>query len=160
MAALSLIPADLEPFATIDPAKAQAMIDDALALAVLVAPCILDETFAFADAAKAIIRGAVLRWHEAGTGAIQSQTAGPFGMTIDTKQQRRGMFWPSEIDQLRDLCGGAATSGAFAIDTLTSMTGIVHADICTLNFGALYCSCGAVLTQYLPLYDGWGGGWV
>lgn len=156
MPAVTLTPADLEPFATIDAGMAQAMIDDALALAAVAAPCILTDTFEFAAAAKAILRGAILRWHESGSGAIQSQTAGPFGQTIDTKQQRRSMFWPSEIDQLRDLCGGAGTSGAFAIDTVTLMTGIVHADICALNFGALYCSCGAVLTQYLPLYE---GGW-
>jgi hypothetical protein len=152
MAAANLVPADLEPFATIEPSKAQAMIDDALALAAVVAPCILTDTFAHEAAAKAILRGAILRWHEAGTGAIQSQTTGPFSMTVDTKQVRRGMFWPSEIDDLRRLCTGD-TSGAYAIDTLTTMTGIVHADTCALNFGATYCSCGAVLTQNLPLYE-------
>jgi len=63
------------------------------------------------------------------------------------------MFWPSEIDQLRDLCRGEDTSGAYAIDTLAGLTGIVHADTCSLNFGAAYCSCGAVLTQNFPLYE-------
>jgi len=42
--------------------------------------------------------------------------------------------------------------GAFAID-VRSMTAITHSDICTLNFGGPYCSCGAVLTQNLPLYE-------
>lgn len=156
MAAVTLEPSDLTPFASIDPVKAQAMIDDALAVAAIYAPCILADDFAFEAAAKAILRGAILRWHEAGSGATVTQTAGPFGQTIDTKQQRRSMFWPSEIDQLRDLCQGNETSGAFAIDALTSMTGVVHADTCALNFGAAYCSCGAVLTQNLPLYE-WGG---
>lgn len=155
MVAVNLQPYDLEPFATIDVVKAQAMIDDALALAARFAPCILDPTFAYPDAAKAILRGAILRWNEAGSGAMQSQTAGPFSVAMDTRQVRRGMFWPSEIDQLRELCRGDDTSGAYAVDTLTSMTGIVHADICALNFGALYCSCGAVLTASLPLYE-WG----
>lgn len=123
MAAVSLTPADLTPFATIDAAKAQAMIDDALALAARVAPCILTDTFAYDAAAKAILRGAILRWNEAGTGALQSQTAGPFGMQVDTRQQRRGMFWPSEIAELQELCrDGEVTGRAFSIDTTPADT--------------------------------------
>jgi hypothetical protein len=101
---------DLAPFAEIPDAKAQAMIDDALALAARVAPCINDEDFAYPDAAKAIIRGAILRWHEAGAGALQAQQAGPFGQTLDTRQPRRGMFWPSEINDLTALCSSSSTS--------------------------------------------------
>lgn len=118
MAAVTLVPDDLAPFATIDAAKAQAMIDDALAMAARVAPCITEETFEHDAAAKAILRGAVLRWNEAGTGALQQQTAGPFGMQVDTRQQRRGMFWPSEIKQLQELClDGDTSTQAFAVDT-------------------------------------------
>ena len=95
---------DLAPFATIADDKAQAMIADAEAMAVLAAPCITAVGFAHADAVKAILRGAVLRWNESGTGALQAQTAGPFGQTLDTRQERRGMFWPSEIVQLQNLC--------------------------------------------------------
>lgn len=41
---------------------------------------------------------------------------------------------------------------AFSIDTAGSAT--VHADICAVNFGAIYCSCGADLTDYqYPLYE-------
>lgn len=109
MAAVSLEPSDLTPFATIDSAKAQAMIDDALALAARVAPCILDDDFEYAAAAKAILRGAVLRWNDSGSGALQSQTAGPFGQTLDTRQQRKGMFWPTEIEQLQELCSLSST---------------------------------------------------
>jgi len=151
VAVVTLIQADLEPFADIEPAKAQAMISDALALAARVAPCITEETFEYEAAAKAILRGAIIRWHDAGSGALQSQTAGPFGQTVDTRQPRRGMFRPSEIEQLQDLCKGPDTSGAFAVDTLPVFSG-AHNDTCALNFGALYCSCGAVLTQALPLY--------
>ena len=79
MAAVTLTVDDLIPFAPdIEPGKATAMIDDALALAAVVAPCILEDTFTAAGAAKAILRGAVLRWHDAGAGAIVSQSAGPF----------------------------------------------------------------------------------
>jgi hypothetical protein len=152
VAAVTLVPADLEPFAAIDAVKAQAMIDDALALAAQVAPCILEDTFEQEGAARAILRGAVLRWNEAGTGALQSQTAGPFGQQIDTRQQRRGMFWPSEITQLQRLCAGDTGAEAFAVDTVPTGGIQQHADTCALRFGAQYCSCGAVLTQGLPLY--------
>lgn len=99
-----LEPADLTPFSSIDENKAQAMIADAESMAVLVAPCINSDGFSNFGAVRAILRGAVLRWNDAGTGAIQAQTAGPFGQTIDTRQERRGMFWPSDIEQLQNLC--------------------------------------------------------
>lgn len=83
---------------------ADSMIEDAEALAVLVAPCITEEGFAFTAAVKAILRGALMRWNDSGTGALQAQTAGPFGQTLDTRQERRAMFWPSEIEQLQNLC--------------------------------------------------------
>jgi hypothetical protein len=102
-----LTPDDLTPFATIDATKAQAMIDDAEAMAVLAAPCIAADGFTNTSAVKAILRGAVIRWNDAGSGALQAQTAGPFGQTLDTRQERRGMFWPSEIVQLQSLCAGA-----------------------------------------------------
>lgn len=154
-----LILEDLQAFAPgIDPVRAQAMIDDASAMAVLAAPCIAEDpstlTVAQLAALKAILRGAILRWDEAGSGAMSAQTAGPFGMTVDTRQPRRGMFWPSEIQQLRDLCGGSLSSGAFSVDMVADWsTTITHSDICALNFGAVYCSCGAVLTYNLPLYE-------
>jgi hypothetical protein len=151
---------DLQDFAPdIPAAKAAAMIDDAEYMALLVAPC-LDydsEDYDLSDnrqgAVKAILRGVVLRWNEAGTGAFQQTTTGPFGATVDTRQQRRGMFWPSEIDQLQSVCNAdQPNGGAFAVDT--TGFGCVHADICAINFGALYCSCGADLTNYeYPLYE-------
>ncbi len=104
---------DLQPFASIDGAKADAMIADAEAKAVLAAPCITAVGFTNQLVVKAILRGAVLRWNDAGTGALQAQSAGPFGQTLDTRQERRGMFWPSEIVELQSLCadaqGGAYT---------------------------------------------------
>jgi hypothetical protein len=111
---VSLVPSDLAPFATIEEEKAQAMIDDALALAARVAPCITDDTFEYSAAAIAILRGAVLRWNDSGSGAFQSQNAGPFGVQVDTRQERRGMFWPSEIAQLQGLCSGAQ-AGAYTV---------------------------------------------
>jgi hypothetical protein len=153
MSAVDLTPEDLEPFATIDEAKAEAMIEDALAMAALVAPCIADDEFdaAKAAAAKAILRGAILRWHDSGSGAVSQQVVGPFQQTLDTRQTRRSLFWPTEIEQLEKLCHGENSGGAWSYDTI-GCEAVVHADVCALNFGADYCSCGAVLAGS-PLYE-------
>jgi len=148
--------ADLDPFATIDSAKAQAMIDDAEAQAMLIAPCISDlevDSPKFA-AVKAILRGAVLRWHDAGTGAVQTQTAGPFAQTVQY-QARRGMFWPTEIKNLQAVCADRATSSkAFDVDMAPSVGLGGHAPFCSLFFGGPSCSCGANLTNYsYPLWE-------
>lgn len=154
MPAVSITVDDLLPFAPdIDAVKAAAMIEDALALAAEVAPCILDESFTKGAAAKALLRGAVLRWNDAGTGAVVSQAAGPFSQTIDTSKSRRSLFWPSEIESLQALCSEQGPKMAFAIDTAPGC-GSLHADVCSLNFGATYCSCGAWLTGGEPLWEG------
>lgn len=116
-----LTPADLKEFATITYAKAQDMIDDALGVAFIYAPCVLADDFAPAKrkAAKAIIRGAILRWIEAGTGSVQTQSSMSYSQTLDTRQPRKVMFLPSELDALRRLCrSDDDTGGAFAIDLL------------------------------------------
>lgn len=117
-----LMPADLTPFATITPAKANEMIEDALGMAEVVAPCITKPEFAHRRAAKAILRGAILRWNEAGGGAATTKTAGIYGQTVDTRQPRKAMFFPSEIEQLQKLCRGADEGGAFAIDLLPAVS--------------------------------------
>ena len=146
---------DLAPFADIEAAKAQEMIDDVTARATLVAPCMraagdLDE--GQTAAIRAVLRGAVLRWADTGSGAVQSIAVGPYSQTIDTRQQRKSLLWPSEIEELQSVCRGVTEStGAFTVDTLGSPFAN-HADICSLNFGAIYCSCGAVLAG-VPLYE-------
>lgn len=122
---------DLAPFADIDAAKAAAMIEDAEAIAVLAAPCISSTEFAGdavkVSALKAVLRGAILRWHDSGSGAVTQQGAGPFQQTVDTTQVRRGMFWPSEIEQLRNLCGSGGGRGrAFEVDTMPESAMGVH----------------------------------
>jgi hypothetical protein len=140
---LTITPADLAMFVEVDEAKAQAMIDDALALAFTIAPCLNDPDLddVKVAAAKAIIRGAILRWVDAGSGVLQGQTAGPFGVTIDTRQPRRAMFWPSEIMQLQKICKGG--SGAFSVDTVPRTNLSIHDQACDLRFGGPRCSCGA-----------------
>jgi hypothetical protein len=152
-----LTPADLAPFATISELKAKEMIEDALGMAEVHAPCINAPEFAHRRAAKAILRGAILRWHEAGAGAAVTKNAGIYGQTVDTRQPRKAMFFPSEIDQLRKLCRpDDDNGGAYSVDLLPQQT-VEHAEICSIYFGG-DCSCGAILTQGLPLWEkdnGW-----
>lgn len=154
MAAVQITPTDLTPFAEIDPAKAQAMIDDAMAMAKLAAPCITDAGFAHPDAAKAIIRGAILRWNESGAGGRTQITdkTGPFEHSEAYQQPaRRALFWPSEIDQLKKLCSDSSSSKAWGYDTV-GCAPAVHDAICSLVFGADHCTCGANLTHTTPLW--------
>src|SRR5690606_41593837 len=102
----------------LDEARAEAMIADATADALRAAPCLAEldpETDAEKVAqVKALLRGALLRWAEGGTpGSVVQQQAGPFGMTVTN--DRRRMFYPSEITDLQSICGGSSRS-AFAID--------------------------------------------
>jgi hypothetical protein len=148
---------DLQPFADIDEAKAQAMIDDAHAQAAQAAPCLKDSTDEdVLAAAKSILRGAVLRWNDFGVASYQVQSLGPNGLQVDTGRGRSTLLWPSEINELQKLCATAADdAGIFSIDTAPYGYGVPgHAEICALNFGALYCSCGSDLTGDLyPLYE-------
>lgn len=123
MPAVSIEIGDLAPFATIPAVKAEAMVADALAMAKAVAPCILDDDFAHPDAAKAIIRGAILRWFAADTGAVTTQQAGPYQQTIDSNTRRNGMYWPSEITQLQALCGTSAAAYSLSLGGADDTTG-------------------------------------
>ena len=101
--------------------------------------------------AKLVLIGAVKRWAEASSGALSAQQAGPFGVTLDTRQQTGFNLWTSEIETLRDICSTGPTGReAFSIDT--TRFGTVHAESCALNFGALYCDCGADIAGF-PLFE-------
>lgn len=118
MAAVHLTPDDLAPFAPdIDPEKAQVMIEDAIATAAVIAPCILSEDFVHEAAAKAILRAAILRWNDSGSGAVTQVSAGSFQQTIDNRNPRKSMFWPSEIVDLQKLCNISRSGKAFTVDT-------------------------------------------
>ena len=99
--------------------------------------------------AKLILIGAVLRWSQAGSGAVQSHTAGPYGMTLDTRQRSGFNLWPSEITQLQDICKNGSEGKAFAVDTVS--TNGYHAAACSVYFGG-ECSCGAAFAGY-PIYE-------
>ena len=153
-------PVDLDAFASVDVAKATEMIGDAEAQATLAAPCIITlhtepvgETadalalrLAKIAAVRSIIRGAVLRWNDAGSGATVQTQVGPFGQTI-SQAPRRGVFYPSEIGQLQDICKSAAKS--FAVDVVATVD--THAPTCDLMLGGSSCSCGADLAGF-PIF--------
>jgi hypothetical protein len=124
MPAVEITTDDLAPFAEIAADKAEAMIEDALAMATLHAPCIMSDDFAFDAAAKAIIRSAILRWNETGQGGVTSLTALGFGQSFDTRQTRRDMFTSSEIEQLKKLCTQSTAARAYEVDLTPPGAGI------------------------------------
>lgn len=139
---------------------AATMVAGANARASRVAPCltwdgtVADQPAPTADQlaeARLVLIGAVKRWAEAGSGALSQQQAGPFGMTVDTRQRTGFNLWPSEITQLQDICKNGVKAGAFSVDTAPSLSGL-HIPWCSLNLGATYCSCGADIAGY-PIYE-------
>ncbi|MBB1041189.1 MULTISPECIES: hypothetical protein [unclassified Dietzia] len=93
------------------------LVAGANARALRIAPCLAEDGRDAARAeAKLILAGAVQRWAQAGSGAIQSATAGPFQMSTDTRQRTGFNLWPSEIGVLQQLCP-RTTGHAFTIDT-------------------------------------------
>ncbi|MEN4419773.1 hypothetical protein VXD82_01985 [Mycobacteroides chelonae] len=157
-----LSPADLAPFAEIAEDKAKAMIDDVLALAGLAAPCLDDDDLdpKKALAVKAILRGAVLRWNEAGQGGLTqvSETVGPWqhSESFDNSTPRRSLLWPSEISKLQEICGGDGSDRkAWSYDTAGGGVCPQHGDTCAINLGASFCDCGAIYSGAGPL---WGTG--
>lgn len=103
--------------------------------------------------AKLVLVGAMKRWVEAGAGALQSQTVGPFGMTVDTRQRSSGFnLWPSEINQLQEICQSNTTGSSGAFSFSPSGAASAHLPWCSLNFGATYCSCGVDIAGY-PIYE-------
>lgn len=128
-------------------AQAEILIKDGLALARKAAPCIDDPEFRFADAAAAIIRGAILRWAESGAGGLTQKqtTAGPFSQnfSFDNRQSRRSLFFPSEITELQDLCKASNTDGAFGIDTIVARSSRCARDYegCPYLMGSINSPC-------------------
>lgn len=81
---------------------------------------------------------------------VVSESMGGYSYTRNQGERRTGIFLTEEERNTIAVAGGGS-GGAFAVDTVGCSTS--HADICALNFGALYCSCGASLTLAGPLYE-------
>lgn len=124
-------------------AMAGTWVNGANARASRVAPCLAATDPAPTEdqlaEANLILIGAVIRWSQAGSGAVQSQTAGPFGVTFDNRQRGGFNLWPSEITQLQDICKNGSESKAYSVDTVSC--GNYHSPICSIYFGG-DCSCG------------------
>lgn len=110
------LPVDVQDHESID-----VLVDGANAKAARVAPCLTSSDPAPSEAqlaeARLILLGAIRRWTEAGSGAIQSNTAGPFSQVVDTRPARTGYnLWPSEITALQDLCEVAGRGAAYMVD--------------------------------------------
>ncbi|MFF5793684.1 hypothetical protein ACFY5D_16685 [Paeniglutamicibacter sp. NPDC012692] len=124
MAILEIALEDLQAFdPDISEAKAAIMVKDAIARAKQLAPFLASDDLdqPSADAASGVIRRAVLRWNDAGTGAItqESQSAGNFSQSksIDNRETSKVLFFPSEVDELRALGPVKPRKGkAFSID--------------------------------------------
>ena len=137
-----------------------AMVAGANAKASRVAPCLTWDGTVEGQAApsedqlaeaKLVLIGAVKRWTDAGSGALASQTAGPFGQTLDTRQRTGYHLWPSEISDLQSICSsGSVGRQAFSIDT--APTSSAHLPWCALMLGADYCSCGVDIAGY-PIFE-------
>lgn len=134
-------------------AMASVWVDGANARASRVAPCLAGTdpapTTDQLSEAKLILIGAVIRWSQAGAGALQTQTAGPYGITFDTRQRGGFNLWPSEITQLQDICKNGAESMAYSVDTVPCS--YYHSPICSLYFGGT-CSCGTDIAGQ-PIYE-------
>lgn len=96
------------------------MIAGANAKASRVAPCLTatETTMPTVDQlaeARLVLLGAVKRWAEAGSGALQSQTAGPFSVGLDTRQRTGFNLWPSEITALQEICTGDSGGTVYSI---------------------------------------------
>lgn len=104
----------------VSPELLQIMVDGANASASRVAPCLESPTPDQLAEARLILIGAVIRWTQAGSGAVVQHSASAFSETIDTRQKGGYNLWPSDITRLQDLCG-SDTRSAFSIDTVPEL---------------------------------------
>lgn len=131
------------------------LVAGANAKAARVAPCLVSTdpapTSLMLDEARLTLIGAVKRWTELEAGAVQQQAAGPFSMSIDTRQRTGYNLWPSEIKDLQAICSaGQSKREAWSVDT--APVGASHLPWCDLMFGAVSCSCGADIAGY-PIFE-------
>lgn len=132
------------------------LVAGANAKAARVAPCLVntaEQPWPEQKAeAKLILLGAIKRWADAGSGAFQQQTAGPFSAVVDTRQRTGYNLWPSEIKDLQEICKKADDENkAFGVDTVPG--GGSHSVFCSIHFGGSNtCSCGANIAG-TPIYE-------
>ena len=79
-----------------------------------------------------------------------TQVSETLGDASVSKTYRSGKGRVTILDEWWDLLAPAAQGGAFTLDMVNTTT--THLDWCSINFGALYCSCGADIAGY-PIYE-------
>lgn len=107
---------DVAPLTTTSPMVLSIYIEDVWAQAVVEAPCLASPTLPdhLKDAAKAILRQAVLRWARAGDGGVttEQKTAGPFSQTTTFAARGEGRLFPQEVTRLQKLCLTHSAAGS------------------------------------------------
>jgi hypothetical protein len=97
------------------PEEVAQLIVDAEAIASVYAPCIKHPAFRHKDAARAIIRKAIVYDVESQNANRQSVTTGPYTVS-NFAPTRSGTFYsPSQIEALRTLCPQASTAGMYSV---------------------------------------------
>lgn len=130
-----------------------AWLDGLNAKAARLAPCLSSSPSVEQLAeARLVLIGIIKRWAEAGSGAIATQTAGPFSQTVDNRERGGFRWWPSEISDLQAICSSGEKSQAFAVDTVPAF-GSAHVPWCSGQMGASYCSCGVDIAGE-PIFEG------
>lgn len=117
--AINITPDELRAYGLdISDKTAELFIRDAIAMAVTIAPGLKTADQDTQDAAAGVIRGAIVRWAESGSGGVASQakTMGPF-TTQESYRQRSSMFFPSEEALLKRLADSASRR-VWAVDML------------------------------------------
>lgn len=95
----------------------QDWIDDALALAEQIAPCISKPEFSHGAALKALLRAAIRYNAGGGGGAVTQVSAGPWQKSVDTRNTTSGiLFSPAQEKKLRAMCRPRISeAGAYSV---------------------------------------------
>lgn len=98
-----------------------------------------------------VIRQAVVAHIKKPDDATQVTVSVDDGSSSRSYQSGKGRV--TILDEWWTLLGLVEQSGAFSIDTVG--TSSLHLPWCSLNFGALYCSCGVDIAG-VPIFEGGG----
>lgn len=135
-----------------DTARAQAALDDASTLVRAVAgKTWVDDNNELEDVPDVVftvtVRAALRAF--VNPSGVQQQSTGPFSESY-ANSSSDVYLTNKEQDMIRSAAAGGS-GGIYGIDT-APLVGAIHSELCSLNFGANYCSCGASLAGY-PLYQ-------
>lgn len=151
-------PGDLAPWATIPDQMAGALIADAEAQAIHVAPCLATAPLDADQRAfvLSILRSAIIRRWKRDNDDGKQVTIGQVSVGPGDTSHPGRILWDSEIRQLQALCARLSGSGpgAFTIDTGLHRAALTsHRPWCDTMLGRPACSCGADLTGDGPLWE-------